>query len=124
MKFLLDMPLSPKTVFFLRDLGYEAIRVNELGMAKSKDKEIIGYASEREMVILSADLDFGNILAYTQSNKPSVIIFRLLDPSPEHVNSLLSSNLPNIKDDLIIGSIVIIEDFKIRVRKLPIMEQE
>lgn len=76
------------------------------------------------MVILSADLDFGNILAYAQSNKPSVIIFRLLDPSPEHVNSLLLSNLPNIKDDLIIGSIVIIEDFKIRVRKLPIMEQE
>jgi len=92
MKFLLDMPLSPKTTIFLRDLGYEAIQVNELGMAKSKDKEIFDYASERDMVILSADLDFGNILAYTQSDKPSVVIFRLNDPSPEHVNSLLSSN--------------------------------
>lgn len=124
MKFLLDMPLSPKTTIFLRDLGYEAIRVNELGMAKSKDKEIFDYASERDMVILSADLDFGNILAYTQSDKPSVVIFRLHDPSPEHVNSLLSSNLPSINDDLMNGSIVIIEDFEIRIRKLPIMEQE
>ncbi|MCL7411108.1 MAG: DUF5615 family PIN-like protein [Methanosarcinaceae archaeon] len=121
MKFLLDMPLSPKTTIFFKDLRYEAIRVNELGMAKSKDKELFDYASERDMVILSADLDFGNILAYTQSNKPSVVIFRLQDPSPEHVNSLLSSNLPRINEDLMIGSIVIIEDFEIRVRKLPII---
>ncbi|MBE0523875.1 MAG: DUF5615 family PIN-like protein [Methanosarcinales archaeon] len=124
MKFLLDMPLSPKTTIFLKDLGYEAIRVNELGMAKSKDKEIFDYASEKDMVILSADLDFGNILAYTQSNKPSVVIFRLQDPSPEHVNSLLSSNLHRINEDLMKGSIVIIEDFEIRVRKLPIIEEE
>ena len=124
MKFLLDMPLSPKTALFLRDLGYEAIRVNEIGMAKSKDKEIFEYASEKNLVILSSDLDFGNILAYTQSNKPSVVIFRLQDPSPEHVNSLLSSNLQGINEDLMKGSIVIIEDFKIRVRKLPIIEQE
>ncbi|TFH40194.1 MAG: hypothetical protein E4G94_09980 [ANME-2 cluster archaeon] len=64
------------------------------------------------------------ILAYTQSNKPSVVIFRLQDPSPEHVNSLLSSNLPRINEDLMKGSIVIIEDFEIRVRKLPIIEEQ
>ena len=93
-------------------------------MAKSKDKEIFDYASERDMVILSADLDFGNILAYTQSNKPSVVIFRLEYPSPEYINSLLSSNLPSINEDLMKGSIVIIEDFKIRIRKLPITEQQ
>jgi predicted nuclease of predicted toxin-antitoxin system len=124
MKFLVDMPLSPKTVSFLINLGYEAIRVRELGMAKSKDKEIFNYASEQDMVILSADLDFGNILAYTQSIKPSVVIFRLRDPCPEHVNSLLSSNLPIIYDDLMEGSIVIIEDFEIRIRKLPILKEE
>ncbi|MCX9076399.1 MAG: DUF5615 family PIN-like protein [Candidatus Methanoperedens sp.] len=44
MKFLVDMPLSPKTVRFLKNLGYEAIRVSELGMSKSKDKDIFDYA--------------------------------------------------------------------------------
>jgi predicted nuclease of predicted toxin-antitoxin system len=33
MKFLVDLALSPKTVKVLRDFGYEAVRVNELGMA-------------------------------------------------------------------------------------------
>jgi len=40
MKFLLDMPISPKTEKFLRDLGYDAIRVDKLGMKKATDKEI------------------------------------------------------------------------------------
>jgi len=34
------------------------------------------------------------------------------------------SNLPSINNDLMKGSIVIIEDFEIHIRKLPIMEQE
>ncbi len=120
MKFLVDMPLSPKTVKFLKNMGHEAVRVNELGMAKSKDREIFDHAEKNDMIILSADLDFGTILANTHSRKPSVIIFRLRDPSPEHVNSLLSSNLPGIEEELIKGAIVIIEDAEIRIRELPI----
>lgn len=90
-------------------------------MAKSKDKEILEYAAENDMVLLTADLDFGNILAYTKQKKPSVIIFRLKNPSPDHVNSLFLPILPRIKDSLKKGSIVVIDDYRIRVRKLPIL---
>jgi len=41
MNYLVDMALSPKTVNVLRNSGYEAVRVSELGMAKSKDREIL-----------------------------------------------------------------------------------
>ncbi len=77
MKFLVDMALSPKTVKVLRDSGYEAVRVNELGMAKSKDRELLEYAAKNDMTVITADLDFGDILAFTRYKKPSVIIFRL-----------------------------------------------
>ncbi len=120
MRFLVDMPLSPKTVNFLMEIGFDAIRANELGMAKSKDKDIFDYAKKNGMIILTADLDFGTILAFTHSNRPSVIIFRLGDPSPEHVNLLLSSHLSMIERDLLKGAIVIIEDREIRIRELPI----
>ncbi len=123
MKFLVDMPLSPKTVKFLMKNGHEAVRVSELGMARSKDRDIFDHAEKNDMIILSADLDFGTILANTHSRKPSVIIFRLRDPSPEHVNSLLSSNLSSIEEDLMKGAIVIVEDAEIRVRELPIGEK-
>ncbi len=120
MKILVDMPLSPKTVNFLKNMGFDTIRVNELGMAKSKDKDIFDYAKKNDMTILTEDLDFGTILAFTRSNKPSVIIFRLNDPSPEHVNLLLSSHISSIEEDLLKGAIIIVEDREIRIRKLPI----
>ena len=120
MKFLIDMALSPKTAEFLRSQGYEAIRVSEIGMAKAKDREIFGYARINEMVLISMDLDFGHILSYTKFKKPSVIILRLKDPSPEHVNSLLSVTIPQVAESLQTGAIVVIEDRRVRIRELPL----
>ena len=121
MNFLVDMALSPKTVNVLRNSGYEAVRVNELGMAKSRDREILEYAAKNDMIVLTADLDFGDILAFTRYKKPSVIIFRLKDPSPDHVKSLLLSAIPQIKASLDKGSIVVIDDYRIRIRELPVL---
>ena len=74
MKFLIDLALSPKTVKVLRDFRYEAVRVNELGMANAKDKEIVTYAEKNGLVVLTADLDFGDILAATRTSKPSQVV--------------------------------------------------
>lgn len=123
MKFLVDMSISPKTVEFLKKKGYEAVRASDLGMARSKDEEIFNYAIENDMILITADLDFGNILAYTKSRKPSTIIFRLKNPSPENANNLLSSTLPKI-EPLKKGVIVIVEDRRIRIRELPIISNE
>ena len=82
MKFLADMPISPRTVEFLRSLGHEAVRLTDLGMAKAADEEIIDYARRNNQVILTMDLDFGGLLALKGANKPSVITFRLENPEP------------------------------------------
>ena len=123
MKFLVDMSVSPKTVEFLKKIGYEAVRVSDLGMAKSKDQEIFEYAIENDMILITTDLDFGNILAYTKSKKPSTIIFRLKNPSPEIVNQMLLLTLPRI-EPLKKGVIIVIEERRIRIRELPIISTE
>jgi predicted nuclease of predicted toxin-antitoxin system len=120
-KLLADMNISPKTVAHLKVRGYNIIRVNEINMSKSKDKEIIEYARDNEYILITMDLDFGYILSYIKDNKPSVIILRLSLPKPDNVNSHLLKALNNkdILDSLINGSIIIIEDNKIRMRALP-----
>ena len=120
MKFLLDMPISPKTEEFLKKLGYDAVRVDRLNMQKATDKEIFQYAIKEGRTIITTDLDFGQILHYFKSTKPSVIIFRLNYPSVEKINQLLSAILPKIKDEIEKGSIIIVEDERIRVKNLPI----
>lgn len=124
MRFLVDLALSPKTVSFLRNLGYEAIRVSEAGLPKAKDAEVMKYAIDNNMIVVTADLDFGEILAYTEHKKHSVIILRLKNPSPEHVNSILSLILPRTEKSLKEGSIVIVEEGRIRIRELPIEKKK
>ena len=79
MKFLADMPISPKTVTYLRSAGHDAYRINEKGLPKAKDSEIIDLAIQEQRIILTMDLDFSAIIARSQKSTPSAIIFRLSD---------------------------------------------
>jgi predicted nuclease of predicted toxin-antitoxin system len=121
MKFLIDKALSPRTVTHLRDNGFHAVRVDEvIPGAVVEDEAIFAYAIEHEYHIITADLDFGAILAYTKSKKPSTIIFRLEDQRVSNVNRLLLQALPKITHALEVGSIIIIQDTRIRIKPLPI----
>ena len=51
---------------------------------------------------------------------PSVIIFRLEYNRPQNVNSLLKHYLKEVKEDLLAGAIVIFEESRVRVRRLPL----
>ncbi len=122
MKFLVDNPLSRVFCEKLRSSGFDAVHVRELGLEKAKDEEIFQVAFKEDRVIISADTDFGTILAKTRLEKPSVVIFRCLSPRrPMEQAELFIEILPRIKETLESGSIVIIEDKRIRIRKLPIL---
>lgn len=121
MKFLVDMALSPKTVEFLKNKGYNAIRVNEIFEGKGiDDKTIFEHARDNYYCLITADLDFGELLAFSRSKKPSTIILRLKDPRIPNTNRVLLESLPKVKQAIIDGSIIILLDMKIRIRELPI----
>jgi predicted nuclease of predicted toxin-antitoxin system len=69
---------------------------------------------------LSFDLDFGDILALGVMDKPSAIIFRLADELADSVNARLSTVLTERSADLESGALILVEDTRYRVRKLPI----
>jgi predicted nuclease of predicted toxin-antitoxin system len=119
-KFLADMPISPKTVAFLRSLGHEALRASERGLDRAKDESIVEFARANGMVILTMDLDFTAILARTQAQGPSTILFRLRNPTVEQVNRRLQELLPQAESQLQAGAIVIVEEERMRMRQLPI----
>lgn len=120
MRFLADMPISPLTVEFLKSMGHEAVRLNELGMRGAEDEEIIVYAHRHKFVILTMDLDFGGLLVQKGWAAPSVITFRLENPEVARINKILKENLPTLAEDLERGAIVIVEESRLRVRALPI----
>jgi predicted nuclease of predicted toxin-antitoxin system len=120
MKFLADMPISPKTIEFLQSIGHDAVRLTSIGMQSAEDEEILEYARLHDYIVLTMDLDYGGILAHGGFAKPSVITFRLKNPEVVRINGILQEVLPQIKQDLGRGALVIIEEFRTRVRDLPI----
>ena len=120
MQFLADAGISPKTIDFLRQIGHDAIHVRELALQRAPDREIADRARRENRVILTFDLDFGEILALGVHDRPSVVIFRLSDETAPSVNQKLSAVLSQVEAALDSGALVLIEDARYRVRKLPI----
>ncbi|MCK4724260.1 MAG: DUF5615 family PIN-like protein [Anaerolineales bacterium] len=120
MKFLADMGISPRTISYLTAQGFDAIHLHELKLDRMSDAEILLKARQDDFIILTHDLDFGDLLAASGEILPSVIIFRLKDMRPDNVNHYIQVAIAQYKDELDKGAILSVNERRIRVRKLPI----
>ena len=122
MRFLIDNALSPVVAIELNRAGHDAVHVRDLGMQAASDEETFDRARTEERVVVSADTDFGTLLAARKEISPSVILFRHgSQHRPADQAALLKNNLPQLVSALEDGSIVVIEPDRIRIRALPLI---
>ncbi len=120
MRFLADAGISPRTVEFLRQRGHDVVHARELLLQRAPDSELVARARAESRILLTFDLDFGAILALGVLKDPSAVIFRLADERADSVNRRLEAVLSEQAELLASGGLVLVEDARYRVRRLPI----
>jgi predicted nuclease of predicted toxin-antitoxin system len=120
MRFLADMGISPLTVRYLQEMGHEATHLHSLGLDEMSDSDILQKAQCEDAILLTHDLDFGELLALRRALMPSVITFRMRDMTPGNVNRYLRQILEQHTGVLSTGCAMTVSERRIRVHRLPL----
>ena len=124
MKFLLDQNVSPALVGLLADADHLAEHVRDLGMREAPDDVVLAAARDADAVLISSDTDFGELLARSNANEPSVILLRRQEGRrANEIASLIVANLQAVADDLASGAIVVLDDDRVRIRSLSLQPE-
>lgn len=124
MRSLIDENLSPRVAEILRAAGHDATHARDLGLGAASDPVVLETAGRDDRVIVSADTDFGALLAHGHRDKPSVILFRRQHDRRASVQAqLLLDNLDAVTDDLEAGAVVVLTESRVRVRRLPLLPE-
>ena len=117
---LLDQGLPRGLVTLLSNAGIEAEHVGELGMASSKDREILKYSKNKKRTIVTLDSDFHSLLVLNVESLPSVIRIRIEGLKAENYLPLIQMVIAQCDDDLKSGCVISVQETQIRLRHLPI----
>ncbi|MCB9866809.1 MAG: DUF5615 family PIN-like protein [Phycisphaerales bacterium] len=120
MHFLADMGVSQSVVRWLRSRGHDAVHLRDEGLHRLANGEIFAKALIEHRVILTFDLDFAEIIALSGLEVASCVIFRTSNARSPFLIDRLSAVMPLVEAPLQNGAIVVIEDARHRVRRLPL----
>ena len=120
MRFLLDENISRKWLRELRAHGHRAEHWLDVGKRAASDKLILSHARSKNAVVLTCDLDFGDILAAAGSNSPSVVQLRPGRMRPEVLMPDVLAAIGQHKHLLESGALLTVDLKKSRVRALPL----
>ncbi|MCE2440246.1 MAG: DUF5615 family PIN-like protein [Candidatus Latescibacteria bacterium] len=118
MRFIVDADLPRSVSQVIAQYGHEAVDVRDIGMMSASDEEIVQYARDERLCLLSGDLGFADVRRYLPSKYHGIVIMRL----PRHATSsfierLLSSFLEQLQNfPLLRGKLAIVESGRVRIR--------
>ena len=120
MKFLIDMNLSPRWCAVLQAEGWDSVHWSDVGANSAPDHELMQWALNDQRIVLTHDLDFGAMLAATQTIAPSVVQVRTQDVRPRSLSTLLIPLLRQYENELEAGALLVVDEAKSRVQVLPL----
>ena len=89
-------------------------------MSEVSDRLIMEVAVAQGRIVVSGDTDFGELLALSNASAPSVVLLRRQDHRrASEVAALILLNLDAVAVDLEAGAVVVFDEDRLRIRRLP-----
>jgi predicted nuclease of predicted toxin-antitoxin system len=104
---------------WLNSQGHDATHLRDEGLQRLPNGGVFEKAVAESRVVVTFDLDYGEIVALSKGRKTGVILFRLRNTRTAFVIQRLSELLSECADALSRGAIVIVEEARHRVREFP-----
>ncbi len=116
LKLLLNANLSHETASFLRNLGFDTSCLLEEGLGAITDEEVVELAKKESRIIITFDLDFGQLYHFREEGKVGVVILRLKDQTVEATNAVLKRFFEDFrgKEAQLQKGLVIVEEDRYR----------
>lgn len=116
MKFLADENIPLQVCESLRKDGFDIKHIATLDSG-AEDRKIISLAEKESRIILTFDKDFGELVFRQKAKVTGIILLRF---PPKSLNFILQKliSLLKMKELKIEGSFLVVEEERIRVRKL------
>lgn len=118
-KFLADECTFAPTVEFLRNEGWDVVTVKEIGLRGAKDPEVLDKAQEMRVVLITRDMDFGDIRKFPPSAYCGVVVLKMTYRTSDEVHAVLRKMLREVKEDEFAGTLFIVDRNKWRKRRRP-----
>jgi predicted nuclease of predicted toxin-antitoxin system len=116
--FLVDASLPRATGDVIRAHGHQATDVRDIGLGTADDQDIADHARRHQFGLITADQDFGNILAFPPGDYFGLVIIR---PPEGATTAIVLAMVERFLNDANVmanleGRLVIVEASRIRCR--------
>ncbi len=116
MRLFLDENLPLDAAAVLTNAGHDTATVVGRGLGGAADVDVAAICRAEERALLTLDLDFANTLAYPPSEYFGLVVFRLERQDKQHVLAVISSLIPVLGREELVGRLWVVERERIRVR--------
>ena len=116
MKFKIDENLPVEIADLLRSSGHDADTVHDEGLVGSPDANVIGACKSEGRCLITLDLDFSDMRAYTPSDLHGLIIFRLRRQDKTHVIEIARRMISLLEIEPLEQRLWIVDEERVRIR--------
>jgi predicted nuclease of predicted toxin-antitoxin system len=116
LRFLTDEDVPRSTARVLRDAGFDAVDVRDVGLRGKSDALVFAYAQQEERLLITCDLGFSNIIKFPPSQNVGLLVVRIPDSEPiDSFNHEILRTVTEIGENLC-QHLAIVEIGKVRLR--------